>query len=113
MEVCNDVGIEPVLQPLQGEKFQHKSAIIDEDARLDFVTRGFWQGRNERSFFDIHIFNPHAPTNKKSSLFSVYKRHENMKKRAYAQRIVDMEHSSFTCCSVSVWWSWERGNTIL
>ena len=43
--------IEPVLQPLQGEKFRHKSAIMDEDARLDFVARGFWQGRNERSTY--------------------------------------------------------------
>ena len=101
-EVCNDVGIEPVLQPLQGEKFRHKSAIMDEDARLDFVARGFWQGRNERSFFDIRIFNPHAPTNKKSSLSSIYKCHENMKKRAYAQRIVDVEHSSFTPVVLSV-----------
>ena len=98
-EVCNDVGIEPVLQPLQGEKFRHKSAIMDEDARLDFVARGFWQGR---SFFDIRIFNPHAPTNKKSSLSSIYKCHENMKKRAYAQRIVDVEHSSFTPVVLSV-----------
>ena len=38
-EVCSDVGIEPTSQPLQGEKFRHKSAITDEEAQLDFVAR--------------------------------------------------------------------------
>ena len=53
-------------------------------------------------FFEIRIFNPHAPTNKKSSLSSIYKHQKNMKNRAYAQRIVDMEHSSFTPVVLSV-----------
>ena len=57
-QVCHDVGIELVLQPLNGEEFVGSSTICENDARLDIVARGFWQARIERSFFDIRIFNP-------------------------------------------------------
>ena len=80
-QVCHDVGIEPVLQPLNGEEFVGASTICENDARLDIVARDFWQARGERSFFDIRIFNPHAPTNKKSSIQGTYLAHEKMKKR--------------------------------
>ena len=43
--VCNDVEIEPQLQPLSGEHLHHRTAIRDESARLDVKARGFWGGR--------------------------------------------------------------------
>ena len=51
-QVCHDVGIEPVLQPLNGEEFVGASTICENDARLDIVARGFWLARGEHSFFD-------------------------------------------------------------
>ena len=57
------------------------------------VARG---GSFERTYFDIRVFNPHAPSNKNTSLSACYKRHERCKKRAYEQRIREIEHSSFT-----------------
>ena len=42
------------------------------------------------------MFNPLAASNASSSLASCYRRHENIKKRAYAQRIREEEHASFT-----------------
>ena len=61
-EVCMDVTIEPVLQPLTGETFQCRSTTTDE-ASLDICANGFWGGRSERTFFNVRIFNPNAPSN--------------------------------------------------
>ena len=44
----------------------------------------------------MRIFNPHAPTNSQGQLSSCYKRHEQVKKRAYEQRVREVEHASFT-----------------
>jgi hypothetical protein len=89
------VGIEPILQPLNGEHLTGASTIQGDEARLDIVARGFWQARGERSFCDVRTFNPYAPSNKKSSISATYTIHEKSKKRAYAQRINDIEQSSF------------------
>ena len=53
-------------------------------------------GRSERAFVDVRVCNPFAPSNAASSLSVCYKKHENMKKRAYGQRIWEIEHASFT-----------------
>ena len=53
-------------------------------------------GRSERAFVDVHVFNPFAPSNAASSLSACYKKHKNIKKRAYGQRIRENEHASFT-----------------
>ena len=53
-------------------------------------------GRSERAFVDVRVFNPFAPSNAASSLSTCYKKHENSKKRAYGQRIREIEHTSFT-----------------
>ena len=37
------------------------SAITEDGARLDVAANGFWGGRFERAFFDVRVFNPHAP----------------------------------------------------
>ena len=58
-------------------------------------------GRSERAFVDVCIFNPSAPSNAASSLSTCYKKHENIKKRAYGQRIRENEHASFTPVVVS------------
>ena len=95
-EVCHDVLVEPNLQPLTGEALAHRASNVSEGARLDVSVNGFWGGRHEKTFLDVRVFNPHAPSNKNSSISNCYKRHENEKKRAYEQRITNIEHSSFT-----------------
>ena len=37
------------------------SAITDDNARLDIAASGFWEGRFERAFFDMRVFNLYAP----------------------------------------------------
>ena len=59
-------------------------------------------GRLERAFVDVRIFNPFVPSNAASSLSACYKKHENTKKRAYGQKIREIEHASFTAVVMSV-----------
>ena len=42
------------------------------------------------------MFNPHAPTNSNTTISNCYRKHEAEKKRAYEQRILEVEHSTFT-----------------
>ena len=102
MEVCHEVSIEPDLQPITGEIFHRASTNIWDGARLDFTMNGLWEGRYERSFCDVKIFNPHAPSNRNSNLASCYRRHERLKKNSYEQRIRDVEYASFTPLVFSV-----------
>ena len=95
-EVCKDVCIEPELQPVTGEVLDGATANSQSGARLDIAANGFWGGSFERTYFDVRVFNPHAPSNKNTSLSACYKRHERCKKRAYEQRIREIEHGSFT-----------------
>ena len=78
-----------------GTSFSSASANITEGARLDVAMNGFWGGRFERTFVDVRIFNPHADTNKTSSLSSAYLKHENEKRRTYEQRVREVERASF------------------
>ena len=45
---------------------------------------------------DVRVFNPHAPSNRNTSLSNSYRKHEAEKKRAYEQWVLEVEHSSFT-----------------
>ena len=95
-EVCNDVCIEPPLQPLEGETLHGATSIKEDGARLDIAANGFWGGRYERAFFDVRVFNPHAPSNRQQSLPQTYRKHERAKIRAYEERVREIEHGSFT-----------------
>ena len=63
---------------------------------MDVATDGLGGQRRERAFFDIRVFNPHAPSNRQSLLPATYKKHKQEKKRQYLQRIRDVENSSFS-----------------
>ena len=92
--MCPDFCVEAVLQTLGGETFNHLSANQEDRARSDIRARGFWGSTHQCAFFDIKVFNPNAQSYRRSSLESCYKREK--KKRAYEERILDMEHGTFT-----------------
>ena len=94
-EVCTDVAVEPMLTPLTGEKFKYKSAIKDEQARLDVSARGVWI-KGSKTFCDVRVFNPLAPTYSKQTLKSAHTSNENSKKREYGERVVNVEHGTLT-----------------
>ena len=95
-EVCTDVCIEPDLQPLTGEVLTGATSNSQAGARLDIAANGFWGGRFQRTYFDVRVFNPHATSNRQTSLTNCYRKQEAIKKRAYEQRVREVEHSSFT-----------------
>ena len=95
-EVCNDVRIEPELQAVTTERLTGATANSHDGARLDISANGVWGGRSEKTYFDVRIFNPYAPSNKNMAPSACYKKHEWEKKRAYEQRVREIEHSSFT-----------------
>ena len=47
-EVCHNVAIEPVLQPLSGESFRYATANVEDGARLDVSAHGFWGSRHQK-----------------------------------------------------------------
>ena len=95
-EVCPSVSIEPIFQPLTGEQLQYQTVNTEDDARADISAQGFWGNKQQRAFFDVRVFNALPPSYCKSSMTAVYWRNENEKRQAYEQRIIDVEHGSFT-----------------
>ena len=94
-EVCHNVATEPQLQPLSGESMTTRSANIDDGARTDVRARGFWNASQD-AFFDVRVVYPNASSNRSTDLSSVYRRHEQAKKREYGQRIREVERGVFT-----------------
>ena len=95
-EVCHNVGTEPCLQPVTGEHLFYKSANCEDGARLDVVAESFWGRDRQRAFFDVRIFNPFAQSLHNTSLSQCYRQNELQKKRAYDQRVRELEHGSFS-----------------
>ena len=94
--MCNSVTVEPHLQPLSGEQLSGASANSQDGARLDVAMNGLWGGRYEKTYLDIRVFNPFAPSNRHSNQSTSYRKHENEKKREYEQRILNIEHAMFS-----------------
>ena len=59
------------------------SALTQDGAYPDISANGLWGGRYEKTFFDVQVFNPYAPSNRHPNLASVYKRHKDLRRRAY------------------------------
>ena len=95
-EVCHCVGIEPGLQPVTQEQFEHRTANREDGARLDIVAQSFWGRDRQSAFFDVRVFNPYAPCYRSSNLAQCYRKNELEKKRAYEERVREVEHGSFS-----------------
>ena len=92
--VCNDVEVEPVLQQVTGEILKHGTDKAP-DARLDIHARGFW-GRQRSAFFDVRVCHPNADSYRDLTPKQIWKKHENEKKRQYAERVMEIEQGTFT-----------------
>jgi hypothetical protein len=93
-EVTNEVRIEPPLQPVTGETLK-PGTLLDENAHPDIAARGFWQ-QYEMAFFDIQVFNPFAKSHLNRNLEAVFRSNETKKKTHYNDRVIRIEHGSFT-----------------
>ena len=92
--LCNDLELEPVLQEVTGETLNH-GAIKVPDARVDIHARGFWE-RQRSAFFDLRVYHPNADSYRDLTSKQIYKKHENEKKRQYAQIVMEIEQGKFT-----------------
>ena len=92
-EVCNDVQIEPILEPLSGEKLS--KSIVTDNARVDIAARSVW-AKGQRAYLDVRVFNPFAQRYLSRTLRSAYETNEKEKKRDYNERVLQIQHGSFT-----------------
>ena len=94
--MCHNVGTEPSLQSVTGEQLFHRTANREDVARLDIVAVSFWGRDRQRAFFDVRVFNPFAQSYRNTSLPQCYRQNELEKKRAYDERVREIEHGSFS-----------------
>ena len=95
--ICNDVEIEPALQPVANPASfsSTRTANLRDDARLDIRTRGFWRA-GQNAFFDVRVTNAESNSQANTSVQSILRTHEQNKKREYNQRVIEIEHGTFT-----------------
>ena len=88
--------MEPPIQLVTDELLTHCTARREDDARLDIAADSFWGSDRQCAFFDKRVFNPLAPSYHNTSLAQCYRRNEQEKKRAYDQRVREIEHGYFS-----------------
>ena len=98
-EVCHNVQIEPQLLPIENEG--QRTGNTAEKSRLDVSGVGVW-GEYEKTFLDIRIMHPNSPSYQHKPIEQVYVQHENEKKRAYNERVLQIEKGSFTPIVLSI-----------
>ena len=94
-EVCKGVCVEPQLQPLSGEMFNEKIRNKSDQARVDVSARGFWL-KGQVAFFDVRVFDTTAKRYVNQELRKSFEVNIKEKKKQYNERILQVEHGSFT-----------------
>ena len=93
---CKSVQTEQQLLPDEGElKGAPKKVECGDEARMDVVATGFW-GVWQRAYFDVRVFNPHAPSYASRNLAALAESHEKEKKDKYGLRVREIEKGTFT-----------------
>ena len=103
-EVCHDVHTEPVLQSIDRD-VRPRRGNQAEKARLDVAGVGVW-GAYEKTFLDIRITHPNCKTHVNQPMKDVYAHHEQLKKREYNERVLQIERGSFTPIVGSTFGGW-------
>ena len=62
---------------------------------MDIKAGGFWR-RGQNAFFDVRITHVNSESNKNLPVEEIFRRNEAEKKRTYLERIVEVEHVTFT-----------------
>ena len=93
-KVCKNVQVEPPLLRLEGEQL-HRSANTSNEARLDIKGSDFWM-TGQVAFFDVRVTHVNAATHADKESCDIFKLQEEEKKRAYLERVTEVENGSFT-----------------
>ena len=87
-KIYADVETEPPLQPLDGE-------IVNGLTGDDVRAKGVWRpGKN--AFFDIRVTNTNSVSQSHLNPAKIFQKRQQEKKRQYNQRIMNVEHGTFT-----------------
>ena len=97
-KICNDVEIEPALQPLEGENV---TGLTGDEARPDIRARSLWRN-GQNAFLDVRVTNVNCSSQANRLPAKIYAKHEDEKRRSYNQRIMQVEHGTFTPLVFSV-----------
>ena len=89
-----DVETEPVPQDITGEVLG-RGTNTSQEATVDNHARGFWE-RQRSAFFDVRVCHPNVGSYADLTPQQIYSKHENEKKRKYAERILQIEQGNFT-----------------
>ena len=93
-----DVETEPTLQPVAGEII---NGLDGDNARPDIRARGVWRPA-QNAFFDVRVTNTNSQSQKHQTTERVLEKQEREKKRQYNNRIMNIEHGTFTPLVFSV-----------
>jgi len=102
--VCTDIGIEPTLKPLDNEPLHYATANSEDGPQLNVVAWDFWDPNRQRVFFDIWVFNLFASCYLQSPLLWCYVTNEQQKRRAYDERVREVEIPCFSPLVFSAAW---------
>ena len=94
-EVCKDTKIGTKLTLLPREELQDRTSNNSNKARVDIRTQGFWE-RRQQAFYDLKVFDLNVCRYCNRPLQQCYVMNEQEKKRAYYERILQIDHGTFT-----------------
>jgi len=80
-DVCHNVGLEPILQPITSKRLHHSTANTEDEGHVDIKAPGFLKMIGNVHFLTLgcaHTYHSLPPS-------TCYRRHEQEKKRAYDQ----------------------------
>ena len=78
---------------MTGKKFDSRSTILWDEARLDISAVGFWT-KYQIEYFDVRVFDPNAMRYESKSLQQYYWTKDMDKKQKYTKRILQVENGS-------------------
>ena len=90
---CKNVVLEQHLIPTKGDHLKARTGKGDQ-SRMDVAATGVFSPM-ERTFFDVRVTHPNAPSNRSIPPSKLYVRHEMEKKVKYEERIIQIEKGSF------------------
>ena len=59
---CTNVEVEPPPELLTGKTFPHRTANVEDSARLNVKAQGFRGSDSQCVYFGVRVFNPQAST---------------------------------------------------
>ena len=91
----------------------YRLAITTDGVRLDVKAQGFWGSTNTKDYFDVKVFNLYAKSHRKRPPSQIFAQTEQLKRRAYEERVRDIEHCTFTPLSFAATGGLGRAATMM